>query len=138
MKKTYTEEQKIEMLMNILGISYEEAKEVHEFDKQVDKETMTEVKKAEKELPVNKQKEEEKPKAKKLEKGEYTDNQKKVMEILKSDTGHMFTAKEISEQSQGSINSRGLGSVMKKLIEKEIVIKITGSPVRYQWNVEKA
>lgn len=138
MGKRATEQEIIEKLAKVLDISIEEATELHQFDKQVDKETMKEVKQAEKELPVNKAKEEKKVETKKLAKGEYTENQKKVMEILKAEPTHFFTAKEISEVSGGALNSRGLGAVVKKLVEKQIILKIVGSPVRYQWNTEKA
>ena len=134
MNKKFTEKEKLEKLARVLDITIEEAKELHEFDCQVDKASMKEIKEEEKKLPANKAKAE----TKKLAKGEYTENQKKVMEILKAEPNHFFTAKEISEESKGEINSRGMASVMKKLIDKEIVLKIIGSPMRYQWNSEKA
>ena len=131
-----SEQEIVEKLARVLDISYEEALEVRKFDKETEQASMKNIKEEEKKLPVNQQKEEEKVEKKVYKKGELTDNQKLVIAILQEEKGHMFTAKEISEVSKGVLNSRGLGAVMKKLIEKEMVSKIHGTPVRYQW-IEK-
>ena len=107
-------------MMRNLRITREEAIQLIADDDEVDK------------MPMSKVNLDIEP-AKVKDESEYvlTDNQKLVVEILNKEYRE-YTAAEISADSDGALSSRGLGSVMRKLIELEMVVKIEGRPVRYK------
>lgn len=129
------DQEQVQLFMNKLGISQAEAMELLAFDKEVNQMS---VKEAVGDMPsVSKTQatdgvKKTAPKAAKKGESGYTPNQELALQLLKADGGFM-TGKAMSEASEGALNSRGLGSVMKKLIEQGIVEKQAGSPVQYKY-----
>ena len=129
------DQEQVQLFINRLGITEAEAMELLDFDKEVNKMT---VKEAIGDMPsVSKTQTTEgtkkaAPKAAKKNASGFTPNQEMALSILKENGGFM-TGKAMSEASQGTLNSRGLGSVMKKLIADGLVEKKEGSPVQYKF-----
>ena len=135
MKLTAAEQKKVDLFVEKLGCSIEEAMELIEFDKEVNKMTVKEAlgdqASAAKTSATEGAKATKAKPAKKDDNG-YTPNQAMALELLQASKEFM-TGKELSEASGGVLNSRGLGSVMKKLIEQGLVEKQAGSPVKYKF-----
>lgn len=131
MMKKY-DEAIIKKFMSKLGLTREEAIELYEADKEVDKMTVSEANGEFKSVSKT-QKTDGVAAKKKVTKDAngFTPNQAKALEILGA-TKEFMTAKQISEASDGMLNSRGLGAVMRTLVDKGLVEKQAGSPVQYK------
>ena len=131
---TKQEQIQVDLFVDKLGVSLSEAMELLAFDKEVN--SMT-VKQANGDMPsVSKTPTTSAPAKKKSSTKKtadgYTPNQALALETLKAN-GDFMSGKQLSETTEGALNSRGLGSVMKKLIESNLVEKKAGSPVQYKY-----
>lgn len=115
-------EEKIQTMMRNLGLTREEALALIADDDEIDK------------MPMSKVNADIEPVVVKEIGAEVslTDNQQLALDIINSNINKEFTASDISNASDGKLSSRGLGSVMRKLIDLNLVNKIDGRPVKYK------
>ena len=117
-------EEKIRTMMCNLNLTREEALALIADDEEVDRMPMSRV--VSDIEPAKKKKDTKEP--------TLTENQELVLTIMGGHKDLEFTERENAECSNEGLSSRGLGSIMRKLVELNLVERSEGRPVKYKMN----